>query len=166
MEESSGKNRYRENPLITRLVKTFPGEVSEVEGQVNCPCVNVRLSALERVARFIKDDPALAFDYLTCISGVDYPERKPRFDVVYHFVSLKHKHVLEVKVGVAEDEAVPSLTSVWKSADWNERETFDLMGIVFNGHPDLRRILLPEEWKGHPLRKDYLLAEEDKYPGD
>jgi NADH-quinone oxidoreductase subunit C len=74
--------------------------------------------------------------------------------------------VLVLKVGVGEDEKVPSLVSVWKGADWHEREAYDLLGISFSGHPDLRRILLPDEWKGHPLRKDYVLAEEDKFAGD
>ena len=166
-EVSGQKETPRQpSPVIILLIRKFPDSVSIVEEQANWPTARVKLEAFERVAAFLKDEPALDFDYLTCISGVDYPERSPRFDIVYHLVSLKHKHVLELKVGVGEKEAVPSLTALWKSADWNEREVFDLLGVQFSGHPDLRRILLPDQWKGHPLRKDYVLAEEDKFPGD
>lgn len=154
------------SPIVDLLIKTFPDSVSAIEELANWPSARVKLEAFEEVARFLKKEPALDFDYLTCISGVDYPERSPRFDLVYHFVSLKYKHVLELKVGVGEKDAAPSLTALWRSADWNEREAFDLLGIQFSGHPDLRRILLPDQWKGHPLRKDYVIAEEDKFPGD
>jgi NADH-quinone oxidoreductase subunit C len=154
------------SPIVDLLIKTFPDSVSAIEEPANWPSARVKLEAFEEVAGFLKREPTLDFDYLTCISGIDYPERSPRFDLVYHFVSLKYKHVLELKVGVGEKDIAPSLTALWKSADWNEREAFDLLGIQFSGHPDLRRILLPEQWKGHPLRKDYVLAEEDKFPGD
>jgi NADH-quinone oxidoreductase subunit C len=152
--------------VVDLLIKRFSDSVSVVEEKVNWPSVRVKLEALQNIATFLKQEPTLDFDYLTSISGVDYPERSPRFDLVYHFVSLKYKHVLAIKVGVGEKEVAPSLTPLWKSADWNEREIFDLLGIQFSGHPDLRRILLPDQWKGHPLRKDYVLAEEDKFPGD
>lgn len=154
------------SPIVDLLIKTFPDLVSAIEELANWPSARVKLEAFEEVARFLKKEPALDFDYLTCISGVDYPERSPRFDLVYHFVSLKYKHVLELKVGVGEKDIAPSLTALWRSADWNEREAFDLLGIQFSGHPNLRRILLPDQWKGHPLRKDYVIAEEDKFPGD
>jgi NADH-quinone oxidoreductase subunit C len=161
-KESTGQP----SPVVDLLIKTFPDSVSAIEERANWPSARVKLEAFQKVAGFLKEEPALDFDYLTCISGVDYPERSPRFDLVYHFVSLKYKHVLELKVGVSEKDAAPSLTALWKSADWNEREVFDLLGIQFSGHPDLRRILLPDQWKGHPLRKDYVIAEEDKFPGD
>jgi NADH-quinone oxidoreductase subunit C len=161
-KESTGQP----NAIVDLLIKTFPDSVSAIEGRANWPSARVKLGAFEKVASFLKEAPTLDFDYLSCISGVDYPERSPRFDLVYHLVSLKHKHVLELKVGVGEKESAPSLTALWKSADWNEREAFDLLGIQFSAHPDLRRILLPDQWKGHPLRKDYVLAEEDKFPGD
>lgn len=154
------------SPVVDLLKKRFPDSVTVAEERTNWPTVRVKIEALLEIFTFLKDDPALDFDYLTNMSGVDYPERSPRFDLVYHFVSLKLKHVLAVKVGVGDKEAAPSLTSLWKSANWNEREIFDLLGIQFSNHPDLRRILLPDQWKGHPLRKDYVLAEEDKFPGD
>lgn len=164
--DTPGTPRVVDSPVIDLLIQRFPQAVSRVEEETNWPCVRVAIESLQEVAGFLRKEPALDFDYLTCISGVDYPERTPRFDVVYHFVSLTHKHTLQAKVAVAETGVVPSLTSIWKGADWNEREVYDLLGVNFSGHPDLRRILMPEQWKGHPLRKDYVLADEDKFPGD
>jgi len=166
VEESSNTAGATQSPIIELLSQKFPGAVSRIEEETNWPCVKVALGSFLEVAEFLRKEPSLEFDYLTCISGVDYPQRSPRFDIVYHFVSIKHKHILEVKVGVAETDVVPSVTHVWRSADWNEREIFDLFGISFGGHPNLRRILMPEEWKGYPFRKDYVLADEDKFPGD
>ncbi|MCX5801716.1 MAG: NADH-quinone oxidoreductase subunit C [Candidatus Eisenbacteria bacterium] len=166
--ENAGQKEdsVRPSPVVDLLLKKFPDSISVVEERTNWPSVRVKLEAFENVARFLRKEPGLGFDYLTCISGVDYPERAPRFDLVYHLVSLEHKHVLVLKVGVGEKDAAPSVAAVWKSANWHEREAFDLLGIQFSGHPDLRRILLPDQWKGHPFRKDYVLAEEDKFPGD
>ena len=166
MEDSSSENVPPKVPLVDLLIETFPDSVAAVEDAANWPCVQVKPEALEQVARFLKESPELAFDYLTCISGVDYPERSSRFELVYHLVSLKHRHILQLKVQIGENDIAPSLSSLWKGADWNEREIFDLFGIPFSNHPDLRRILLPEQWKGYPFRKDYILAEEDKFPGD
>ena len=111
------------------------------------------------VARFLRDDPACRMDMLVDLCGVDYLDRDPRFEVVAHLHSLTHGHRLRIKarVGNADGEgaAIATLTGVWPGANWFERETWDLMGIRFIGHPDLRRILLYEEFEGHPLRKDY-----------
>ena len=109
------------------------------------------------VLRLLKEDPKLDFDFLTDITAVDYLGKKePRFEVVYHLYSLKARHRLRVKIPVPEnDPVVDSLTSLWSGADWLEREVWDMFGIRFSGHSDLRRILLYEEFKGHPLRKDY-----------
>ena len=93
------------------------------------------------------------FDYLNCLSGVDW---RDHFEVVYHLSSLEHKNKATVKVPLSREEPViPSVTPLWNGANWHEREAYDLLGIRFTGHPDLRRILLPEDWEGHPLRKDY-----------
>ncbi|SVA56102.1 uncharacterized protein METZ01_LOCUS108956 [marine metagenome] len=107
--------------------------------------------------KYLKDDPKLDFNFLMDLTAVDYLHRKPqRFEVVYHLFSLKHNHRLRVKIPVDEDDCtIFSLTPLWKTANWYEREVWDLYGIRFSGHPDLRRILLYEEFKGHPLRKDY-----------
>ena len=111
------------------------------------------------MARYLHDDPDLYFDYLVDVCGVDYLGKKEkRFEVVYHLYSVKHRHAIRLKAEVGEEEPViDSVTSVWVGAGWHEREAFDLYGIRFNGHPDLRRILMPEDWEGHPLRKDYPL---------
>lgn len=103
----------------------------------------------------VKDDQELYFDMLMDLTVVDWLERKPRFDVVYHLYSVKHNHRLRLKVGVEDGEAVPTATKLWLIADWLEREMWDLYGIKFSGHPNLKRILLYETFKGHPLRKDY-----------
>jgi len=89
---------------------------------------------------------------------VDYPERQPRFDVVYHLYSIDKKHRIRIKAAIGENESISSVESVWKAANWFEREAYDMLGIMFDNHSDLRRILLPEDWKGHPLRKDYPLV--------
>ena len=107
--------------------------------------------------KFLRDDPDLDFKFLMDLTAVDYLNRKDaRFEIVYHLYSLNHNARLRIKIPVNEDDcALGSVSSIWKTANWYEREVWDLYGIKFNGHPDLRRILLYEEFKGHPLRKDY-----------
>jgi NADH-quinone oxidoreductase subunit C len=106
----------------------------------------------------LRDDPTLRFEVLVDVTCVDYRGRTPRFEVVYQLRSLTHRHRLRVKVGVPEDDArIASAFPVWKSASWAEREAYDLFGIEFTGHPDLRRLLMYPEFVGHPLRKDYPL---------
>jgi NADH-quinone oxidoreductase subunit C len=108
--------------------------------------------------RFLKEKEEFAFDFLTDLCGVDYLPEIPRFRVVYHLYSLRHKHRVRVKVAVEESgPVVASCISLWSGADWHERECFDLFGIVFKGHPNLQRILLPADFAGHPLRKDFPL---------
>ena len=103
---------------------------------------------------WLRDDPVLRMGFLSSVTATDRPGRAPRFWVAYELYSLEHRHRLRVKVGLAEDDAVvPSLFGLFPTADWLERETFDLYGIVFEDHPDLRRILLPDDWEGWPLRK-------------
>jgi NADH-quinone oxidoreductase subunit C len=111
---------------------------------------------LLRVAQFLKTDRACQFDFLACVTGLDY---KTHREAVYHLESLDLKHRLVLKVKATQEDRIPSLMPVWTAADWHERETYDLLGIVFEGHPDLRRILMPTYWEGYPLRKDY--KEED-----
>jgi len=137
------------------------------------PFIVVEPANLVEVCRFLRDDPRLKFDLLNCISGVDYLELdakkapkagyEPHLEVVYHLSSYTHKHRLVVKVLLprwrdnkpGELPEAPTLTGIWPAADWHEREVFDLSGVLFTGHPDLRRILLSDDWVGHPLRKDY-----------
>ena len=110
------------------------------------------------VLRFLRDDPACRFDLLIDLCGVDWVVAPERFEVNYHLYSIPHGHFLRVKARFGEGEHAPTATSIWSTADWFEREIFDLFGLTFAGHPDLRRILLPEDWRGHPLRKEYPLA--------
>ena len=110
---------------------------------------------LVEVCTFLRDDPALAFTMLSWVGGVDLLPREPRFEVVYHLLSIVHNGRLALKVQVSDpDPRVPTVTGVWPTANWHERETFDFYGIRFEGHPDLTRILLPDDWEGWPLRKD------------
>ncbi|MGQ9481575.1 NADH-quinone oxidoreductase subunit C [Chloroflexus sp.] len=113
-------------------------------------------------AQFLRDDPDLAYTFLENLCGVDYLGRKPRFEVVAHLTSMRHRHRVCLKVGCDEPEpTVPSLTPLFPTANYQERETFDLLGIRFDGHPSLIRILLPDDWVGHPLRKDHPLGNEE-----
>jgi NADH-quinone oxidoreductase subunit C len=143
--------------IFDALKARFGDAVVEFQGEGFRPAfVVVSPKSVLDVARFLRDDPALAFDSLMCLSGVDY---KDRFAVAYHLHSLRAKHLIGIKVFVPkETPSLPSVDAVWPAANFMEREAFDLYGIVFEGSKDLRRILLPEDWPGHPLRKDY------KYP--
>lgn len=144
--------------IFERIRRRFPDAVvSETEGPGD-PFAVIRKEDLLQVCRFLRDDDELRFDYCSCISGVDDTKT---FWAVYHLYSIPRNHnaVLKVDAG-REDPVVPSVTGIWPAADWHEREAYDLLGIRFEGHPDLRRILLPEDWPGHPLRKDYDFPEE------
>ncbi len=117
--------------------------------------MNVALSALVRFVDFLQSDSNAKFSTLVDITAVDHPEREARFDVVYHFLSMYRNHRVRLKVAVREEEMVPSIAEVHPSANWFEREVFDMFGILFSGHPDLRRILTDYGFRGHPLRKDF-----------
>jgi len=138
----------------------FPQAIGDLGGNPPDASATVAASDLVEVCRFAKTDPSLAFDCLTCLSGVDYPKRNV-IQVVYHLYSYRHRHQFVLKVDTPRDApTVPSLCGVWNAAEWPEREVFDLLGVTFEGHPDLRRILMPEDWPGHPLRKDFVEPEE------
>ncbi|MBI4548895.1 MAG: NADH-quinone oxidoreductase subunit C [Ignavibacteriae bacterium] len=145
--------------LSEKLKTKFGKAVIEVKinGVLN-PYVKVFPAKLKDVAFFLRDDADLQFDYLMCLSGIDYG--KGTLGVVYHLFSMSKRHKITVKVEVPVDKPeVPSVTEVWHSANWHEREAYDLVGIVFTGHPDLRRILCPDDYPGHPLRKDFKVPE-------
>jgi NADH-quinone oxidoreductase subunit C len=159
--------------IISVLEQQFGERIKVKKADAMDPWVAVDAGDLLAVCRFLRDDPRLRFDLLNSISGVDYLEPDPKkapkagFDphteVVYHLSSLPHRHrfVLKVMLPRWKDDKpgalpeVPSVTSLWATADWHEREVYDLSGVWFMGHPDLTRILLSEDWVGHPLRKDY-----------
>jgi len=117
--------------------------------------VEVQLAHIESFAELLKTDPALRFTTLVDITAIDHPERERRFDMVYHFLSMWQNHRIRVKVAVGEEDMVPSLVPVYPAANWFEREVFDMFGILFSGHPDLRRILTDYGFRGFPLRKDF-----------
>ena len=142
-----------------KLKERFQEKILEFKDGVLNPWIRIEPGVIADVARFLRDDPVLAFGSLMCLSGVDWPQ-KGKLEVVYHLCSMTHHHRIVLKVEVPrEDPRVPSVEKVWPTANWHEREAYDLLGIIFEGHSDLRRILLPEDWEGHPLRKDYKVQE-------
>ena len=142
---------------IERIHSKYKGVILDSHDFRGDQTITVQKNILIDLFKFLRDDPDLDFKFLMDLTAVDYLNRKDsRFEVVYHFYSLKHNHRLRVKVPVSEDDCtIDSVSSLWKTANWYEREVWDLYGIKFNDHPDMRRILLYEEFKGHPLRKDY-----------
>jgi NADH-quinone oxidoreductase subunit C len=147
--------------IHARLAGRFASGVGELAGtRPDNMCATIAPVSLLELARFCKTDPDLRFDCLTNLSGVDYPKREV-IQVVYHLWSYPHRHLFTLKADAPRDNPVlPSLAGVWAHAEWQEREVFDLLGVRFEGHPDLRRILMPEDWPGHPLRKDFVEPEE------
>ena len=149
--------------VVSRLREQFGSAVLEVTEALGELTIIVAKDRIVDVCTFLRDDPDLRFDLLSDLTAVDWllQEREPRFQVVYHVLSIPHNERLRLKVGVDEDDPVaPSLVSVWPTANWLEREVYDMYGIRFAGHPDLRRILMPDDWPTHPLRKDVPLGEE------
>lgn len=152
------------DPIIQRVQERFGEDVLEVVERLGEITLVIRREALIPVTRHLRDDPELQFDHLSDVTAVDYLNRgrEPRFDVVYHFYSIPRRHRVRLRVPVTEDEpVVDSLTPEWPTANFLERETYDMFGIRFVGHPNLERILLPDDWEGHPLRKDYPMYGEE-----
>jgi NADH-quinone oxidoreductase subunit C len=149
--------------IVRRLRERFGDKIGDFDEKARNPFVRVEPDAIRDVCGYLKDDVALAFDALSNLSGVDYPKTSA-IQVVYHLYSYRHRHTAVLKVDANRDDpVVQSVTSVWQAANWLEREIFDLLGVHFEGHPDLRRLLMPEDWPGHPLRKDFV--EPDEYHG-
>lgn len=142
--------KFSVNKLAETISQHFPQAVAQTTGT----SVYLQPDVLRDVASFLKETPGLEFSYLVSVTGVDYVDY---FELVYHLVSISHNHsaVIKVRVCSREDPIVPSVVPVWKGADLQEREVYDLMGIHFEGHPNLKRILLWDEFSGHPLRKDF-----------
>jgi len=147
--------------IHARLRARFGDAIGDLAGtRRDNMCATLAPAKIVEVCRFLKTEPGLEFDCLSNLSGVDYPKRSV-IQVVYNLYSYPHRHLFTLKVDTPRDNpVVPTVSGLWSHADWQEREVFDLLGVVFEGHPDLRRILMPEDWPGHPLRKDFVEPEE------
>ena len=143
--------------FVTALQAAVAGSVEQVSYFVGDWTIIVALERLLEVMGHLRDTPGAAFDFCSDVTASDWPTRDKRFDVVYCLYSTRLRHRLRVKVHAGEDEPVASVTPVWVSANWLEREVYDLFGVNFTGHPDRRRIMMPDDWQGHPQRKDYPL---------
>jgi NADH-quinone oxidoreductase subunit C len=145
--------------VLDRLRETFGDAVLETHSQVGDETAVVKAERWLEICRWLRTDEGMSFDMLTDLCGADYPDRLPRFEVVLHLYSIAKGHRLRLKARVGDDEGegaeIDSVVSVWMGANWLERETFDMFGVKFRGHPDLRRILMYPEFEGFPLRKDY-----------
>lgn len=145
--------------LIDALHERFGERIVDSHESFGDETVVVRREDQLELFRFLRDDPSMAFEMLSDETAVDYNGRAPRFEIVCHLLSLSRGHRLRVKIPVPEDDCwAHTLSSLWKAADWLEREIFDMFGIRFEGHPDLRRILMYPSFEGYPLRKDYPVA--------
>ena len=145
--------------IAERLKERFLSEIIDIRQFRDQVFVSVRRERIVEICRFLHKDPDIQMDFLVDLCGVDYPGRKYRFEVIYNLFSIKFRHRIILKALIPEDEpSIDSVVSIWNTANWHEREACDMFGIVFNGHPDLRRILMPEDWEGFPLRKDYPLT--------
>jgi len=145
--------------IVLKKLKTHFKEAIELISEFrNEVTILVKKSEIVTICKFIRDDDELKFDSLRDVCGADHSRSNDRFEVVYNIYSLKNKYRLRLKVRVDESDLhVPSVTGVWSTANWHERETYDMFGIIFDNHPDLRRIYMPEEFEYHPLRKDFPL---------
>ena len=152
------------DPLqIAKMIEEkFPGQVLGTTTHADQVAVSLKKDQISDICLYLHDEPSLKMDHLADLTAVDYSrypgDAGPRFEVVYNMISTSHRHRIRLKVRVPEeDPRIDTVSSIWQTANWHERETYDLMGIIFDGHPDLRRILLPEDWEGYPLRKEYPL---------
>ncbi len=153
MTETQG---LEQNLVVQKLRAWEPAAIAETRVFRGELTLVVPREHLRRTAEFLRGDPELRFTFLSDITGVDRFPIEPRFEVNYHLLSLARRERLRLKVLLhGSDPVVETVTAVWPAANWPEREVFDLFGVRFEGHPDLRRILMPEDWEGYPLRKDY-----------
>jgi NADH-quinone oxidoreductase subunit C len=153
------------SPVVAALQQEHSEWVGEIIEAFDEVTVIVPREKIAELCSYLKTAPGLEFNFLADLCAADRgPEEEPRFEVNYHLFSVTKHHRLRLKVLLNDDDThVPTVTGVWRTANWHERETFDLMGIIFDGHPDLRRILLPDEWEGHALRKDFPLRGYEPY---
>jgi len=145
--------------IAEKVKEKFPEQVVDVAEFRDQVSVIVKKDQIVTILKYLHDDPLLSLDHLQDLTAVDYLKKKDvRFEVVYNLYSMRYRHQIRIRAQVPEnDPKIGSVVPIWAGANWHERECYDMFGIVFNGHPDLRRILMPEDWEGHPLRKDYPL---------
>ena len=141
--------------IIDTLTPLVPGASYEAVPSVDFATIYVQPDRLVETCRALRDTPSLRFEVIIEITAADYLPRDPRFEIVYHLLSVSNKLRVRLKVRAGTETAVPTIQGVWPGAGWPEREVWDMFGIIFDGHPDLRRLLMPEDWEGHPARKDY-----------
>jgi|MudIll2142460700_1097286.scaffolds.fasta_scaffold38002_3 NADH-quinone oxidoreductase subunit C len=158
------------NDIAEKIKEKFADQVVEVVEFRDQVSVIVKRDQILSILKFLHDDPLLSLNHLQDLTAVDYSKKKEiRFEVVYNLYSIRHRHKIRIRAQVPEnDTKIDSVVPIWSGANWHERECYDMFGITFTGHPDLRRILMPEDWEGFPLRKDYPLKgpEFDKdWPG-
>lgn len=147
-----------ESVTLKKLTERFPDSILQTHSHRGDDTALVKKADIVDLCTFLRDDDALLYNFMMDLTAVDYLGKDPRFEVVYHLYSLKYNRRVRIKAGVSESEcSIHSVVPVWMGANWFEREVYDLYGITFNGHPELRRILLYEGFEGHPLRKDYPL---------
>jgi NADH-quinone oxidoreductase subunit C len=145
-----------QNPIVRNLRAWDPQAIAEAQEFRGELTIMVPGEHLRRAAEFLRAEPGLEFDFLSDISAVDRFPIEPRFELNYHLVSLPNRHTVRLRVNVSGSRPlIDTVSAVWPTANWHEREIFDLFGVRFEGHPDLHRILMPEDWEGYPLRKDY-----------
>lgn len=143
----------KEEPVLSALDARFPGAILEATETLKEKGLVLAPSKLVEAARALKAE--FGFERLSSVTAVDWWPRQPRFEVLYHLHSIRHNRRLRLKLRVAEGDEIESVTHIWTTANWYEREVFDLFGIPFRNHPNLERIMMPADWDGHPLRKDY-----------
>ncbi len=151
--------------IAAAFQREHPEWTSEIVEALGETTITVGREHLVAACEFLKQTPSFEFNFLADLCGSDRgPEEEPRFEVNYHLFSTTKHHRLRLKVLLNEDDVhVPTVSTVWRTANWHERETYDLLGVIFDGHPDLRRILLPDDWQGHALRKDFPLRGYEPY---
>lgn len=143
------------------MKEKFPGAVVDASTFRSQPSITILKESLVAICEFLKSEEGGAYTYLADETAVDYPKREKRFEIFYVLYTFKGNNRLRLKVALGDGEKLPSVAGVWPAANWLEREVFDMFGVAYEGHPDLRRILLPDEWVGHPLRKDYDILHQD-----
>jgi NADH-quinone oxidoreductase subunit C len=150
-------NEIIDDPVIDRVKARFGDAIEDAVELLGDQILRARRNAAHELLRFLRDDEVTRFDFLTDLTAVHWPEKTPQFEIVYHLYSFPCNVRLRVKTGVEDGEGVESVVDLWSAANWMEREVWDLFGVRFNNHPDLRRLLLPADWEGHPLRKEHSL---------